>query len=145
MALNMIKLCVGAETLEDLENWQQRVMAQRQALGLSVNPIHETRMTPKRGDEIIGKGSMYWVVKHKIIARQRIIGLEKVDPGEGPKFCIIHLDPEIIKTQIRRKRPFQGWRYLQAKDAPPDLTPGAQSLGNTPEHLEQALKDAGVW
>lgn len=142
----MIKLCVGADTIDDLVSWQTSVIARREAEGLSANAVHETRMTPKRAAELEDGGSMYWVIKHKIRARQRILRIEKVEAnGEVPSFCIIHLDPEIILTQLRVKRPFQGWRYLKPGDAPPDINPGAQSLGETPAHLEMALKDAGVW
>ena len=145
MTLNIIKLAVGAESIESMAEWQAGVMATRKAAGLSVNPVHETRMFPKRASEIIGKGSMFWVIKHKIRVRQKIIDIEKIEMDDAPSFCLIHLDPQLVPVRIKHKRPFQGWRYLKDADAPPDVDPTAKPLGDTPAHLELALKDAGVW
>lgn len=145
MALNMIKLAAGAESIESFTEWQQHVTEQRRAAGLSANPVHETRMMPKRGPEIINGGSMYWVIKHKICLRQRIIEIERVEIEGAPKFCLIHFDPELIPVHIKTKRPFQGWRYFKQSDVPPDLNPSTPAPENTPIHLELALKEAGVW
>ncbi|MEM6626477.1 MAG: DUF1489 domain-containing protein [Pseudomonadota bacterium] len=141
----MIKLCVGAETIEDLIHWQERVMLMRAADGLEPHPVHETRMTPKRAEELEDGGSLYWVIKHKIRVRQRILQVERVEEEGARPYCVIHLDPELVKTHIKPKRPFQGWRYLQPKDAPPDLEARHGPLKGGSEALETALKEAGVW
>lgn len=145
MPLNMIKLAAGAESIESLSAWQEKVIAQRKAAGLSANPVHETRMMPKRGKEILDGGSMYWVIKHKICIRQRIIQIERIEIEGAPKFCLIHFDPQLVPVHIKRKRPFQGWRYLKSSDAPPDIDPSSPAPADTPIHLEIALKEAGVW
>ncbi len=145
MALHMIKLAAGAESIESFTEWQQHVIQQRKAAGLSANPVHETRMMPKRGAEIINGGSMYWVIKHKICLRQRIIEIERVEIEGAPKFCLIHFDPELVPVHVKVKRPFQGWRYFKDSDVPPDISPSSPAPADTPIHLELALKEAGVW
>jgi hypothetical protein len=114
MSLNMIKLCVGAETIDDLSRYQKRCLA---AYG---EVFHTTRMRPTREAELLKDGSIYWIIKGNILARQRILALKEIRDDEGKKYCNIILLPEIIKTQIQAHRPFQGWRYLQSKDAPVD-------------------------
>ena len=99
-------------------------------------------MTPKRAEEMLAGGSIYWVIKNHIIVRQKLIGFEAVKDKEGKAMCRVHLDPELIRTKSRKKRPFQGWRYLEPGDAPPDLD------GKGPARsadLEQALKEALAW
>ena len=145
MALHMIKLAAGAESIESFTNWQQKVIKQREAAGLSANPVHETRMMPKRAKEILDGGSMYWVIKHKICLRQRILDIERVEIEGAPKFCLIHFDPELVPVQVKRKRPFQGWRYYKSSDVPPDINPSLSPPIDTPLHLELALKEAMVW
>jgi hypothetical protein len=141
----MIKLAVGAESVQDLADWQTSYAAKRKAAGLSANPVHETRMHPKRAAEILKGGSIYWVVKRKICVRQRILDIERIEIEGSPKFTMLHFDPELIPVKPKQKRPFQGWRYYKNSDVPPDLTPSSKPLGNTPLHLELALKEACVW
>lgn len=123
--INLIKLCVGATSVEDLLAWR----ADRRARGLGrpdgLN-VHRTRMMPKRRDEIVGKGSLYWVIAGTIRCRQLIVGLDAEKNDEGRSCCDILMDPEVIMTVPQPKRPFQGWRYLQVKDAPADLNPGTK-------------------
>lgn len=142
MALHMIKLCVGVEDVDDLKQWQDRRAVEQAALGLPANPFHDTRMAPKRADEMLAGGSIYWVIKHRILVRQRLIGFEQVADADGKKMCRIHLDPRLVRVQTRRKRPFQGWRYLAPGDAPPDVDGSSPALS---ADLEQALKEALAW
>jgi hypothetical protein len=122
--IHLIKLCVGVATVDELVEWR----AQRRAQGFGrpdgLN-YHRTRMMPKRRDEIAGKGSLYWVIAGVVRCRQRIVDLEAAVDSEGRDCCNILMDPEVIYTVPQPKRPFQGWRYLQVKDAPDDLSPGA--------------------
>ena len=138
MAIHLIKLCVGAETIRDLEVWQQRVMRDYP------KPVHHTRMTPKRRDEILAGGSIYWVIKKMIRVRQRIVDVRTLDDGGGRSMCELVFDPELIPLVPRRKKPFQGWRYFKPADAPPDLVAGAKQ-SDVPPDLDAALKAALEW
>ncbi len=142
MALHMLKLCVGVENVDDMKEWQERRAKERKAAKLSANPFHDTRMTPKRAEEMLAGGSLYWVIKHRIIVRQRLIGFEAVTDKDGKAMCRIHLDPKLVRTHPRRKRPFQGWRYLEPADAPADLDGTSPALS---ADLETALKEALTW
>ncbi len=142
MALHMIKLCVGVENVEDLSEWQVKRMAELKKKGKPANPYHDTRMSPKRATEMLAGGSLYWVIKNFIIVRQRLIGFEEVQDKDGKAMCRIHLDPELIRTKPRKKRPFQGWRYLEPTDAPTDLDGKGPALS---ADLETALKEALAW
>lgn len=142
MALHMIKLCVGVENVEDLSEWQVKHAKERAKKGKSANPFHDTRMTPKRAEEMLAGGSIYWVIKNHIIVRQKLIGFEAVKDKDGKAMCRVHLDPELVRTKSRKKRPFQGWRYLEPGDAPPDIDGKGPALS---ADLEQALKEALAW
>ncbi|MCR9128519.1 MAG: DUF1489 domain-containing protein [Alphaproteobacteria bacterium] len=138
MPLHLVKLCVGADGIEDLERWRDTC-----APGDRLMP-HTTRMTPKRAKELLDGGSLYWVIKRVIQARQEIVELEEfVDEG-GVKRCTIWLNNEIIPTAPAPKRPFQGWRYLKPEHAPADLT--VQSGGeDLPAELRNKLIEIGAW
>jgi len=142
MALHMIKLCVGAETVEDLSDWQAKCIAELKRQGKPPNAFHDTRMSPKRAAEMLDGGSLYWVIKHFIIVRQRFVGFEEIRDRDGKPMCRIHLDPELVRTKPRKKRPFQGWRYLEPDDAPADLDGKGPALS---ADLETALKEALAW
>ncbi len=142
MALHMIKLCVGVENVDDLHEWQVKRAKERARAGQPPNPFHDTRMSPKRAAEMLDGGSLYWVIKHFIIVRQKLIGFEQVKDKDGKNMCRIHLDPELIRTKPRKKRPFQGWRYLEPGDAPADLDGKGPALS---ADLETALKEALAW
>ena len=145
MVLHLIKLSVGSESIESMTRWQAGLVAAQKAAGLPPLPFHDTRMFPKRAQEILAGGSMYWVIKRKIRCRQKIIALDRLDDDQGKSFCRIILDPEIVPTEQRVKRPFQGWRYLEASSIPRDTGGSAFDSGVLSHGLEQALKDACVW
>ena len=107
-------------------------------------PRHVTRMWPKREAEILNGGSIYWVIKGVIQARQRVLRLDEVTGSDGIRRCAIVLDPELIRTTPALKRPFQGWRYLQVADAPPDLGTTRANDDAIPPELAGALADIGV-
>lgn len=142
MAVHMIKLCVGAESVEDLAEWQARRIAEARKAKLPPNAWHDTRMTPKRAGDMLAGGSIYWVIKNRIVVRQKLLRFEQVTDEEGKAMCRIHLDPELVRVKPRSKRPFQGWRYLEPKDAPADLDGKGPVLS---ADLEQALKEALAW
>lgn len=136
MALHLIKLCVGADSIDDLQSWIDR------RLRLSGEQVHTTRMVPKRADEIVGEGSLYWVIKGVIQCRQRILGVRPFKDGEGIGRCDIVLEPAIVRVEPRRRGPFQGWRYLAASDAPADLGTGATK--GLPPELAKELAELGL-
>ena len=138
--VNLIKLCVGAEKVEDLTDWQ----ASPRAKGPDGLPRHVTRMWPKRQAELLAGGSLYWVFKGVVLARQRILRLDEVDRGDGIVRCGIVLDPAVHRTEAVPRRPFQGWRYLAAGDAPRDLPKGRSKGEDLPPMLEAALAEIGV-
>lgn len=142
--LHLIKLCVGARSVEDLEDWQVARTAERRAAGLDPRPRHVTRMWPKRADEIVGKGSLYWVFKGQVLARQRIEAFEEVDHGDGLRRCAIVMSPKVVRTAPQPRRAFQGWRYLASADAPIDLPKGAEAAAEMPEDMRLALARFGV-
>lgn len=128
----MIKLCVGVAKVETLER--------RAAKGqwLTVN----TRMTPKRADEIEDGGSLFWVMKGSVTCRMPILDISTRGEGKA-KSCLIKLSPDVIRTAPQARRPFQGWRYLDAKDAPPDLS--TMDAGDLPDDLAKQLRELGAW
>ena len=141
--IHLVKLCVGAESVDDLTNWQQRQMAHRAALGLVPNPVHETRQSPKRADELLDGGSIYWVIKGVILARQEIVDINGLEDINGRNYCELVFNPEIHLTEPQGRRAFQGWRYLKPEDAPKDAS--GSHAADVPAELSRALRDAGVW
>jgi len=138
--VNLIKLSVGTETVEDLAAWQ----ATKRAQAPDRCPRHVTRMWPKREAEILNGGSIYWVIKGSILARQVVNRLDEYIGADGIRRCAIVLAPQIIRTQASLKRPFQGWRYLTVEDAPMDLPEGREHEEALPVELNQALAEIGV-
>jgi hypothetical protein len=139
MTLHILKLCVGAQSIADLQAW---VAARRKHSG-SVH-AHVTRMMPKRAPELLDGGSLYWVIKGQISARQRLVGVEPFVDSAGIKRCALQLDDEIIALRPRPCRAFQGWRYLEPDDAPPDLAAGGAVLEEMPEELRRELSGLGL-
>ena len=142
--LHLIKLCVGADTVDDLVAWQKQRSAARRAAGQDPRPRHVTRMWPRRAEEILAGGSLYWVFRGAVLARQRIEALEEVTGEDGIRRCAIVMSPEIVLVETRPRRPFQGWRYLAAADAPPDLATHGTADPGLPTDLALALDGLGV-
>ena len=112
--------------------------------GLDQRPRHVTRMWPKRADELLDGGSLYWVFKGAVLARQEIHDLVEVIGEDGIRRCAIVFEPQIVLVEARPKRPFQGWRYLAGKDAPPDLSDQSGRHADLPPDLALALNGLGV-
>lgn len=138
--INLLKLCVGADSVEDLTDWQDSQRG-RWPEGCA---IHVTRMWPKREAEVLNGGSLYWVIKGVILCRQRIRDLQEVNLGDGIPRCALVLDQEVIRTEAAPRRPFQGWRYLDPKDSPRDLPRGRSKDDTLPPKLAQALAELGL-
>lgn len=138
--VNLLKLCVGADSVEDLEDWQ----ASQRGRWPAGRAVHVTRMWPKREAEVLDGGSLFWVIKGQVLARQRILGLERVEGGDGIARCALILGAEVIRTEAAPRRPFQGWRYLAPEDSPRDLPKGRAREEPLPEGLARALAEIGL-
>ena len=138
--IHLVKLSVGSETVEDMSEWQTTRRAQTDD-GL---PRHITRMWPKREQALLNGGSIFWVIKGFLQCRQRILRLDEMIGADGIRRCAIVLDPQIIRTNSAKKRPFQGWRYLPVSDAPIDLAAQRENEDQLPPELANALADIGV-
>ena len=138
--LNLIKLCVGVDGPDELRAWHAK---RRRETGVDYS-IHVTRMWPRRADEILDGGSLYWVMRGTIRARQRIIGFHERRGEDGIKRCEIRLDSELVLTDTALRRAFQGWRYLKGDDAPRDLQLGEMAQDPLPNALAEALGAIGV-
>ena len=145
MPLHLLKLCVGPASIEELEARIAANRAESLRLGQAPGPIHTTRMFPKRAREIAEGGSIYWVIKGTLICRQSIRAIDPVTGSDGIGRCRLTLNQEVRPVSPRPCRPFQGWRYLQARDAPADLD--RQTLGDLaemPETLRRELAALGL-
>jgi hypothetical protein len=143
MALNLIKLCVGCDTVEDLVEWIDYRIAEKKRAGEEPLHHHVTRMVPKRIAELLDGGSLYWVIKGTIQVRQKLLDVRPFVDDEGIGRCKLMLQPKAIRTEWQPRRPFQGWRYLDAKDAPRDLKKGRGGDALPPE-LQAELAGLGL-
>ncbi|MBI1619406.1 DUF1489 family protein [Aquamicrobium zhengzhouense] len=143
MSLHLIKLCVGVESVEDLEGWIALKLEEKRRSGLAIDHFHTTRMVPKRVEELLSGGSIYWIIKGGVQCRQRLLDIQPFTDAEGIGRCRLILEPEIIRTEWQPRRPFQGWRYLDPKDAPEDLA-GAESGDELPLELRRELTELGL-
>ena len=143
MPLHLIKLCVGCDSVEDLEDWITETWGEKRGAGLPAGPFHTTRMVPKRGDELVDGGSLYWIIKGGVQCRQRLTEIRPFTDAEGIGRCRLMLDPVVVRTEWQPRRPFQGWRYLDPKDAPADLA-GAGTGEELPLALRRELTELGL-
>jgi len=144
VTLHLIKLAVGAESIDDLAGWQAARMAERRARGERDNPLHVTRMFPRRAGELLAGGSLYWVVKGVVMVRQKLVAIESITADDGHKACRLVLDPQLIRTRPQPRRPFQGWRYFDGHDAPGDIGPVKAGEGDLPEAMLRELSALGL-
>ncbi|MFM9842060.1 MAG: DUF1489 family protein [Dongiaceae bacterium] len=146
MTLHMIKLSVGSESVESLREWQEEILEKKRKKRQKPELFHWTRMMPKKKAEVLDGGSIYWVIKGFIRARQRILDLDQRIDDEGQPYCAIVLDPPLIPTALRSFRAFQGWRYFDPADAPPDAGKRAsgKSRGQPSEEMLADLKNLGL-
>ena len=144
MPLHLIKLCVGCDSVKDLEDWIRTRLKERKRRGLAREHVHTTRMVPKRGTELTDGGSLYWVIRGQVMCRQRILAIRPFVDKEGVGRCRLALDPKLTLVEPRPWRAFQGWRYLAAKDAPRDLDRAAPGAKMMPEALRRELRELGL-
>ena len=145
MPLHLIKLSVGTDSIEDLEDWiKLKLKEKRQRGEKKPERIHTTRMVPKRAAELIDGGSIYWVIRGEVLCRERILDVRLFVDKDGIGRCRLVLDPKCVPVRPRPYRAFQGWRYLEVKDAPPDLERVARGTSSMPEPLRRELRELGL-
>lgn len=137
MPLHLIKLCVGIDSVAELRLWVEQRTGGAEAYS------HVTRMAPKRRDELLDGGSLYWVIKGQIACRQPIHDLQTFKDSDGISRCAIILEPRIVDVSPRPFRAFQGWRYLAATDCPPDLAE-KDGQDELPESMRHELAALGL-
>ncbi|MCB2114669.1 MAG: DUF1489 domain-containing protein [Parvularculaceae bacterium] len=141
MTLHLIKLCAGANGIEDLRARMKASVARNLKLRGRRVHTHETRMFPRRCEELLNGGSLYWVIRGVILVRQKIIEIEAFSAEDGTGRCAIVLDPTLVETNAAPRRAFQGWRYFDDGDAPRDLSAGD---GSAPAALRARLAELGL-
>jgi len=142
MTLHLIKLCVGCDSIEDLAEWIEHKRREARRAGRQPEHAHVTRMVPKRRDDLLDGGSLYWVIKGNVQVRQRLLDICTFTDGEGIQRCRLVLDQALVATAWQPKRAFQGWRYYDPKDVPPDLKGGRK--GDLPPALHAELASLGL-
>ncbi len=144
VALHLIKLCVGCDSVKELEDWIREKLRDRRKRGLSREHMHRTRMVPKRADELRDGGSLYWVIRGEVMCRQRLIDIRPFVDKEGVGRCHLVLEPKLVLVEPRPWRAFQGWRYLASTEVPRDLDRAAPGARNMPEALRRELRELGL-
>lgn len=144
MPLHMVKMAVGIDSLDHLAAVQKQRRATLKAERGKPILIHKTRTYPKRAEEILAGGSMFWIVKGFVRVRQRILGLERTKDAEGKPRCEIRLDPKLVRTVPMAHKPMQGWRYLEDRDAPKDLTGRGDATADMPPEMLAELRKLGL-
>ncbi|EHI48834.1 hypothetical protein HIMB100_00011870 [SAR116 cluster alpha proteobacterium HIMB100] len=137
MTVHLKKLSVGSVSIDSLKSWQNR----RTRQGLPI--IHPTRNWPRRADELLDGGCLFWIIKGQICVRQPIADLIEVKREDGRPACGIVLAPQLIPVWPRRVRIFQGWRYLEPADAPEDM-PQSDDATPMPAELASELRELGL-
>jgi hypothetical protein len=137
MTVHLIKLCVGCDSVRELEDWIKEKLKAKQH-------IHRTRMVPKRAAELVDGGSLYWVIRGEIMCRQRVRAIHPFVDKDGIGRCGVVLNPKVVLVEPRAHRAFQGWRYLACKDAPRDLDKAVKGAAAMPETLRRELRELGL-
>jgi hypothetical protein len=144
MPLHLIKLAVGCDSVKDLTGRIADRLKTAKQQGLPRQHIHVTRMTPKRDAELLNGGSIYWVIRGEIAAREKLVGIVPFRDRDGIGRCRLIMQPKVFAVAPRPMRAFQGWRYLTEADAPPDLGKAAASIAAMPEPMRRELRDLGL-
>jgi len=144
MPLHLIKLCVGCDSVADLEDWIKQKLNEKKKRRLKPEHIHTTRMFPKRAEELTDGGSLYWVIRGQIACRERVVDVRPTTGKDGIKRCQVVLDGKVVLVEPRPRSAFQGWRYLEDKDAPRDLSRAAPGATRMPEKMRRELQELGL-
>jgi hypothetical protein len=141
MTVHLIKLCVGVETVEELATWQAERLKRLKRARKTVELCHRTMQMPRRREEVLDDGSLYWVIKGFVLVRQRVLDLRPDMKEDGTACCGIVLDKELVATRAHPRRAFQGWRYLEAADAPKDAGVVDAAAGDTLRGMREDLRE----
>jgi hypothetical protein len=144
MTLHLVKLCVGAASIEELDAWQKGRLAAQGKAGERPRIFHTTFQTPKRVPELLDGGSLYWVIKGMIQVRQRLVGFDEGTKSDGSRCCLLLLDAALVPVRPVPRRAFQGWRYLAPGDAPADLGRAEKDLAALPAKMRRELAELGL-
>ncbi len=144
MALNLIKLCVGCDSVADLEDRIKQKLKEKKKRKQKPEHIHTTRMVPKRANELTAGGSLFWVIRGQISCRERILAIRPFTDKDGIGRCRVVLDGKVVLVEPRPRSAVQGWRYLEAKDAPRDLSRAAPGAAKMPEQMRRELRELGL-
>lgn len=144
MTLHLVKLCVGIDSIAHLAERQSYRLRQMRNAGETPELWHRTRQMPRRRDDVLEGGSLYWVIKGVIQVRQRLIDLRAVRGDDGISRCDIVYESELVPTRPQPRRAFQGWRYLEMDSAPPDLDLRADGLDEMPAEMKADLIELGL-
>ena len=137
MTVHLKKLSVGSASVDGLRALQAQRLANVGSL------IHITRNRPRRVEELLNGGSIYWIIKGVMTARQAIVDFVEAERSDGSPACGIVLSPEIVTVVPTRMRIFQGWRYLEVADAPIDI--GTDNDENMPSEFFAELRELGIF
>ncbi|MEC7489190.1 MAG: DUF1489 domain-containing protein [Pseudomonadota bacterium] len=144
MPVHIIKLAVGIESLSHFRQRQLERITEEPGGTENARLIHLTRNAPRRKSEILEGGSIYWVIRGFITARQRITAVDTAPNYERKPCCALVLDPDLVPVLPQPYRAFQGWRYLETTDAPKDVLGQAEGGYNLPPELANELRRLGL-
>lgn len=144
MPLHLVKLCVGCDSVADLEEWIEQKLKEKKRRRQKSEHIHTTRMFPKRAGELAAGGSLYWVIRGQISCRERILDVRPTTGKDGIKRTQIVMDGKLVLVEPRPRTAFQGWRYLEGNEAPRDLARAAPGASRMPENMRRELRELGL-
>jgi hypothetical protein len=136
--LHLLKMAVGIGDIDELRRFRAARLKER-----GTSWVY-TRNRPRRTEEVLAGGSIYWVIRGQIRVRQRVTGFRSARDENGRAYCLIDVDPALVATALRPWRPFQGWRYLTPADAPPDVPAGPGGIAAMPERMLAELRALGL-
>ena len=143
MTLHLLRMAVKIESIAHLKQVQAVRLREEQKKGGEFLCTF-TRNVPKRADELLDGGSLFWVIKRYIRVRQPILGIERLQNDDGREFCAIRLDPDPIQVVSRRQKAFQGWRYFKPEDVPADLDVTDLQIDGLPSEMADELRELGL-
>lgn len=148
MALHLLKMAVGVDDISHLARLQASRLERARAEGEPAELRHFTRNTPRRARDIVDGGSIYWIIRGGVRARQRILRIDRGVNADGRPRCVLVLDPSLVAVAGTPQRPLRGWRYLEAAEAPPDrawrLQGEAEMPPELPPEMESELRRLGL-
>ncbi|MFV0294910.1 MAG: DUF1489 family protein [Hyphomicrobiaceae bacterium] len=145
MPLHLLKLCVGCESVDDLASWQSMRLRDMKRAGEKPEIFHRTYQAPKRRDDLLDGGSLYWVIKGVIQARQPLLDIREGTKDDGTPCAVLVLAKDLVHVRPTPRRAFQGWRYLTPDDAPADLVDGGRNdVAQMPPRLRRELAELGL-